>query len=157
MNGNNITEEKALEERAKFIGAFNGTMIDIWKEKIVDMDIIDTGSLLDSVAALPVRADGRFSEVVLVQCFLEYGLGQDYGTGREVWRGNPGDIYPGQKGRKKVRERRRWFSTKYYSSVMNLRDFMADSMGREFVGIVADAFNDQRLKKSTEFYKNHSL
>lgn len=61
------------------------------------------------------------------------------------------------KGRKKVRERRRWFSTKYYSSVMNLRDFMADSMGREFVGIVADAFNDQRLKKSTEFYKNHSL
>lgn len=34
---------------------------------------------------------------------------------------------------------------------------MADSMGREFVGIVADAFNDQRLKKSTEFYKNHSL
>ena len=43
MNGNNITEEKALEERAKFIGAFNGTMIDIWKEKIVDMDIIDTG------------------------------------------------------------------------------------------------------------------
>ena len=87
MNGNNITEEKALEERAKFIGAFNGTMIDIWKEKIVDMDIIDTGSLLDSVAALPVRADGRFSEVVLVQCFLEYGLWQDYGTGREVWRG----------------------------------------------------------------------
>lgn len=132
-------------------------MIDIWKEKIVDMDIIDTGSLLDSVTALPVRADGRFSEVVLVQCFLEYGLWQDYGTGREVWRGNPGDIYPGQKGRKKVRERRRWFSTKYYSSVMNLRDFMADSMGREFVGIVADAFNDQRLKKSTEFYKNHSL
>lgn len=152
MNGNNITEEKALEERAKFIGAFNGTMIDIWKEKIVDMDIIDTGSLLDSVAALPVRADGQFSEVVIVQCFLEYGLWQDYGTGREVWRGNPGDI-----GRDKVRERRRWFSTKYYSSVMNLRDFMADSMGREFVGIVADAFNDQRLKKSTEFYKNHSL
>lgn len=74
MNGNNITEDKALEERAKFIGAFNGTMIDIWKEKIVDMDIIDTGSLLDSVAALPVRADGRFSEVVIVQCFLEYGL-----------------------------------------------------------------------------------
>ena len=89
MNGNNITEEKALEERAKFIGAFNGTMIDIWKEKIVDMDIIDTGSLLDSVTALPVRADGRFSEVVLVQCFLEYGLWQDYGTGREVWRGKP--------------------------------------------------------------------
>ena len=152
MNGNNITEEKALEERAKFIGAFNGTMIDIWKEKIVDMDIIDTGSLLDSVAALPVRADGRFSEVVLVQCFLEYGLWQDYGTGREVWRGNPGDI-----GRDKVRERRRWFSRKYCASVFKLRDFIADNMGREFIGVMSDIFDEKRMKASTAFYKNHSL
>lgn len=157
MNGNNITEEKALEERAKFIGAFNGTMIDIWKEKIVDMGVMDTKSLLNSVAALPVRADGRFSEVVLVQCFLEYGLWQDYGTGREVWRGNPGDIYPGQKGRKKVRERRRWFSWKYYASVFKLRDFIADNMGREFIGVMSDIFDEKRMKASTAFYKNHSL
>lgn len=152
MNGNNITEEKALEERAKYIGAFNSTMIDIWKEKIVDMEVMDTKSLLNSVAALPVRADGRFSEVVLMQTFLEYGLWQDYGVGREVPRGNPGDI-----GRVKVRERRRWFSLKYYSSVMNLRDFMADSMGREFIGIMSDAFNDKRLKGSTEFYKKRNM
>ena len=157
MNGNNITEEKALEERAKFIGAFNGTMIDIWKEKIVDMDIIDTGSLLDSVTALPVRADGRFVEVTLIQQFLEYGLWQDYGTGKEVWRGNPGDIYPGQKGRKIVRERRRWFSWKYYASVFKLRDFIADNMGREFIGVMSDIFDEKRMKASTEFYKNHSL
>ncbi len=157
MNGNNITEEKALEERVKFIGAFNGTMIDIWKEKIVDMGVMDTKSLLNSVAALPVRADGRFSEVVLIQCFLEYGLWQDYGTGREVWRGNPGDIYPGQKGRKKVRERRQWFSWKYYASVFKLRDFIADNMGREFIGVMSDIFDEKRMKASTAFYKNHSL
>lgn len=157
MNGNNITEEKALEERAKYIGAFNSTMIDIWKEKIVDMEVMDTKSLLNSVVALPVRTDGRFSEVSLMYVFLEYGLWQDYGTGKEVWRGNPGNIYPGQEGRKKVRERRRWFSTKYYSSVMNLRDFMADSMGREFIGIMSDAFNDKRLKGSTEFYKKRNM
>lgn len=101
MNGNNITEEKALEERAKFIGAFNGTMIDIWKEKIVDMGVMDTKSLLNSVAALPVRADGRFSEVVLVQCFLEYGLcritGQAGRYGGEI----PGIYIPDKKvGRK---------------------------------------------------------
>lgn len=157
MSGNNITEDKALEARAKYVGSFNATMVDIWKEKIVDLDVIDTKRLLNSVASLPVRADGRFSEITLMYVFLEYGIWQDYGTGKEVWRGNPGNIYPGQEGRKKVRERRRWFSTKYYSSVMNLRDFMADSMGREFVGIVADAFNDQRLKKSTDFYKNRNL
>lgn len=101
MNGNNITEEKALEERAKFIGAFNGTMIDIWKEKIVDMDIIDTGSLLDSVTALPVRADGRFSEVVLVQCFLEYGLWQITGQAGRYGGEIPGIYIPDKKvGRK---------------------------------------------------------
>ena len=33
---------------------------------------------------MPVRADGRFFEVGLSQTFLEYGLWQDYGTGRET-------------------------------------------------------------------------
>ncbi len=152
MSGFKTTEEKALEERAKFIGAFNGTMIDIWKEKIVDMDVIDTKSLLNSVTALPVRADGRFVEVALIQQFLEYGLWQDYGVGREVWRGNPGDI-----GRAKVRERRRWFSWKYYASVFKMRDFIADNMGREFIGVMTDVFDEKRMKESTEFYKNHPL
>ena len=141
MNGNNITEEKALEERAKFIGAFNGTMIDIWKEKIVDMDIIDTGSLLDSVTALPVRADGRFSEVVLVQCFLEYGLWQNFGTGKEIPRGNKGHI-----GRERKRKKKPWFSRKYYASVMNLRDFLSDNIAHEFVGVVAQALDDKYVR-----------
>ena len=86
--------------------------------------------------ALPVRADGRFFEVGLSQAFLEYGLWQDYGTGKETPRGNSGDI-----GREKKRKRRRWFSKKYYSSVMNIRDFFADNLGREFQGIIADAFD----------------
>ena len=34
--------------------------------------------------ALPIRADGRFFEVGLSQSFLEYGLWQDYGTGKET-------------------------------------------------------------------------
>ena len=85
--------------------------------------------------ALPVRADGRFFEVGLSQAFLEYGLWQDYGTGKETPRGNSGDI-----GREKKRKRRRWFSKKYYSSVMNIRDFFADNLGREFQGIISDAF-----------------
>jgi hypothetical protein len=86
--------------------------------------------------ALPVRADGRFFEVGLSQAFLEYGLWQDYGTGKETPRGNSGDI-----GREKKRKRRRWFSKKYYSSVMNIRDFFADNLGREFQGIISDAFD----------------
>ena len=133
MNG--MTEKQAQEEREKYVLAFNDTMIKIWQEQITLLDVIDTRSLLRSPIALPVRADGRFFEVALSQAFLEYGLWQDYGTGKETPRGNSGDI-----GREKKRQRRRWFSKKYYSSVMNIRDFFADNLGREFQGIISDAF-----------------
>ena len=74
------------------------------------------------------------------QEFLEYGLWQDYGVGRETPRGNSGDI-----GRAKVRQRRPWFSKRYYASVLNLRDFFGENLGREFQGIMADTF--ERLNK----------
>ena len=131
-----ITQQQAQEEREKYVLAFNDTMIKIWHEQITLLDVIDTRSLLRSPIALPVRADGRFFEVALSQAFLEYGLWQDYGTGKETPRGNSGDI-----GREKKRQRRRWFSKKYYSSVMNIRDFFADNLGREFQGIISDAFD----------------
>ena len=135
------TNRDAQSEREKFIMAFNDTMIRIWQEQITLLDVIDTRHLLNSVKALPVRTDGRFFEVGLSQLFTEYGLWQDYGTGKEVPRGNSGDI-----GRPKVRQRRRWFSRKYYGSVMRLNEFLADNMGREFVGIISDALTDHKFR-----------
>lgn len=137
-----ITQQQAQDEREKYVLAFNDTMIKIWQEQITLLDVIDTRSLLRSPMAFPVRADGRFFEVGLSQAFLEYGLWQDYGTGKETPRGNSGDI-----GREKKRKRRRWFSKKYYSSVMNIRDFFADNLGREFQGIISDAFDDKNFRK----------
>ena len=58
-------------EREKFIMAFNDTMIRIWQEQITLLDVIDTRHLLNSVKALPVRADGRFFEVGLSQLFTD--------------------------------------------------------------------------------------
>ena len=92
---------------------------------------------MNSVNALPVRADGRFIEIGLTQSFLEYGLWQDFGTGKEIPRGNHGDI-----GCEKKRVAKKWFSKKYYSSVLNLRDFLADNIGQSFVGVVAKALDD---------------
>ena len=144
MNGNKPpTEQQALKEREKFVTAFNDTMLRIWQEQITLLGVIDTGTLLASPKSLPVRADGRFFEVGLSQSFLEYGLWQDYGTGRETPRGNPGDL-----GRTKRRKRRRWFSRKYYASVMNLREFLEENLGREFCGILSSAL-------SKDFRQNH--
>ena len=143
MNGNShITEQQAQKEREKFVTAFNDTMVKIWQEQITLLDVIDTGALLASPKAVAMRADGRFFEVSLSQAFLEYGLWQDYGTGRETPRGNSGDI-----GRAKVRQRRKWFSRKYYASVMRLKEFYEDNLGRHFVGLLSD-FTREYNKKS---------
>ena len=141
MNGAN-REQQAQDEREKYVMAFNDTMLKIWQEQITLLGVIDTHSLLRSPTALPVRTDGRFFEVGLSQAFLEYGLWQDYGTGRETPRGNSGDL-----GREKVRGRRRWFSRKYYASVMNIKEFFADNLGKEYQGILSDIFNDKELRK----------
>ena len=141
MNGNNITEQQAQKEREKFVTAFNDTMIKIWQEQITLLGVIDTGALLASPKAIAMRADGRFFEVSLSQAFLEYGLWQDYGTGRETPRGNSGDI-----GRTKVRQRRKWFSRKYYASVMNIKEFYEDNIGRSFTGILSDFARKASMK-----------
>ncbi len=132
-----ITEQSAQEAREKFVNAFNDTMLRIWQEQITLLDVIDTSHLLHSVKALPVRADGRFIEIGLSQLFTEYGLWQDFGTGKEIPRGNSGDI-----GRERKRVAKTWFSKKYYSSVLNLRDFLAENIGQSFVGVVAKALDD---------------
>ena len=143
MNGRS-TQQQAQDEREKYVMAFNDTMLKIWQEQITLLGVIDTHSLLRSPTALPVRTDGRFFEVGLSQAFLEYGLWQDYGTGRETPRGNSGDL-----GHEKVRGRRRWFSRKYYASVMNIKEFFADNLGKEYQGILSDIFNDRELRKQS--------
>ena len=139
-------DNTAVESRRKYIEAWNKTMLDIWQERIYRLRVMHTGALWRSPLSMPVRADGRFLDVSLSQTFLEYGLWQDLGVGREVPHGNSGDI-----GREKKRQRRRWFSTKYYASVMNLRDFMAESLGSEFTGMFANIDSDAQ-RRSTAFY-----
>lgn len=140
-----------MEARRKFVEAWNKTMIDIWQEKIFKYKIYDTGNLYRSPLALPIRADGRFYNITLSQTFIEYGIWQDLGTGREVPIGNPGDL-----GHDKVRQRRPWLSPKYYASVMNLRDFYAESLGQEFVGMFANLDSDD-LRRSSEYYRRKGL
>lgn len=138
-----ITEQQAIDERGKYVRAFNDTMIKIWKEQITLLHVIDTQRLLRSPISIGMNSDGKFSEVHLSQAFLEYGLWQDYGTGKEVPRGNSGDL-----GKPKVRKERHWFSRKYYMSVMNIKEFMGDSLGRQFQGIISDALNQKKFSRN---------
>ena len=140
MAANNITEQDAVRQRQLFVEAFNATQIMMWQEQITLLDVIDTGALLNSVAGIRCDHNGKVTVVTLEQEFLEYGLFQEYGTGRETPRGNSGDI-----GHEKVRQRRPWMSKKLFASVMKLKEMFADSMGREFCGIVADALSKDKM------------
>lgn len=131
MSGNN---DKAMLERQKYVQAFNTTMLKIWREQIILLGAIDTGALYRSVLAVGMKADGKYTSVSLSQKFNLYGLYVDYCTGSNTPRGNPGDI-----GRENKRKRKRWFSRKYFASVMNIREFFADNLGKDLADTVSNA------------------
>lgn len=112
MNG---TVKDSVEQRRKYVTAFNATMVKIWREQMALLGVIDTGTLYRSTIGISMTADGKFIDISLEQAFNTYGLFVDYGTGRNTPRGNPGDI-----GRANGRHRKRWFSRKYFASVMNI-------------------------------------
>jgi len=114
------------------------------------LGVIDTGQLLESPIGIRCDKNDKITAITLSQSFLEYGLWQNYGTGRETSRGNHGDI-----GHAKVRQKRPWFSRKFYASFMNLKEFMADSLGREFLGMVSDALDADKMRRNSRYYQTH--
>ena len=136
----NDTDQR-LKERERYVKAFNDTMVKIWKEKIVLLGAVDTKSLLNSVTGVNYTFDDKIINITLEQSFLEYGIYVDAGTGKEVWRGNPGDI-----GRDKLRKEKPWFLRKYTASWLNLRDFLADNIGRDMADTITNALSARTLR-----------
>ena len=126
--------DRQTEERRRYVQAFNTTMIKIWREQMTLLGVVDTGALYRSTISIRSNMDGKVTSVTLEQSFKTYGLFVDYGTGRNTPRGNPGDI-----GRANGRKRKRWFSRKYYASVMNIREFFADNLGKEAANVISNA------------------
>lgn len=140
MNG---SPKNSVEERRKYVKAFNSTMVKIWREQNALLGAVRTGALYRSTVGVSMTADGKFIDISLSQAFNTYGLFVDYGTGKNTPRGNPGDI-----GKANGRKRKRWFSRKYYASVMNIQEFYADSVGREFCFAVSNALNPDVMRRA---------
>ena len=134
-------------EREKYVKAFNATMIKMWREQITLLGVIDTGALYRSTVAIGMTAEDKFTSVTLSQAFNTYGIFVDYGTGSNTPRGNSGDLGEGFTNKRK---RKRWFSRKYYASVMNIQEFFADNLGRECCLTISSALSpDTMLKQVT--------
>lgn len=138
MNVNNSTAQ--VQERREYVKGFNGMMIKIWQEQIVKLDAIRTGQLYRSVVIHSTSMDAKVVDVHLSYNFVEYGVYVDRGTGRETPRGNPGDI-----GRAKLRQPKPWMSKKFFKSFFNIRNFFADSLGREFCAVVPKILNSSKF------------
>ncbi len=150
----NPRPEKARAERIKYVSAFFLTMRKIWAERIVLLGAVDTMRLYWSVKANVGHSltDEDVKSVEQQWEFLEYGLWVNYGTGREVYRGNPGDI-----GRDKVRKAKPWFSKKFFASYMNMKEFMADNLGKEFLGMVSNALDYDKMRFGSQYYRDHPM
>ena len=140
-----MSGDKQLEERRKYVTAFNSTMVKIWREQINLLGVIDTGALYRSTMAVRMTADGKFTQITLAQSFNTYGIFVDYGTGSNTPRGNSGDLGDGFVNRRK---RRRWFSRKYFASVMNIQEFYADNLGRQFCNAISNALNPDLIRRT---------
>lgn len=138
---NDIDEQERT--RREYSRAFVRQMVLIWKEKIAALNVVDTGMLLQSVYNTMLSLDPSAFDIDMGWQFREYGIYQNYGTGRDTPRGNSGDL-----GRPKVRIARRWFDIKYFASIMNMRDFLAESVGDQFIGIFSNAFHSGGLSIS---------
>ena len=130
-----------MEAHRKDVRAFNATVVKIWREQIALLGVTDTGALYRSTVGISMTADGKFIDITLEQAFNAYGLFVDYGTGRNTPRGNPGDIG-------KANDRKRWFSRKYFASVMNIQEFYADSLGQEFCRAISNALNPDIMRRA---------
>lgn len=121
-----LSEKEALDERERYVRAFNDTMVRIWREKITLLGVLDSGRLYNSVVGVSLTADSKFTSVSLKQEFQEYGLYAERGTGRNTPKGNPGDI-----GRPNPRKKRPWMTRKHLASMFNLQEFFADNLGQQ--------------------------
>ena len=120
--------------------AWYDKMVEIWRDRIDAMNILDTGELRQSVAGANFAMDDAGGQMAFQ--FLQYGIYVDLGTGKGYKRGNGGDLeFLGKDYRKqhklgKARKKRPWFSKSWYISTQVIKDVYARFVGDKFVGIM---------------------
>ena len=70
--------------------AWYDKMVEIWRDRIDAMNILDTGALRGSVAGKGFAIDEMGGQMAFQ--FLQYGIFVDLGTGKGYKRGNGGDL-----------------------------------------------------------------
>lgn len=146
-SGNDIRQKATVEDRKKWLDAWAAMMVDIWKEKIERLQVYETWRLHESINYEQIRfGSDVFDSVSITHTFCEYGIYVDAGVGKEFKKGNEGDL-----GFTPIRQPKAWFSKKYFSSIMVLKEHISYMYGEEFCAIMADAISDKDDRKIGRF------
>ena len=121
--------QNGTNDRDAYIKAWAHTMVNIWTEKILSYGAYDTGDLYESVRLLPMTGEKDFKAIEHI--FNRYGIYVDQGSGKEMKKGNSGDL-----GFTPEREPKPWFSGRYYYYVKKLAEKLAVINGRDFLYIM---------------------
>ena len=90
-NKRNDNRPKATaEDRIKYQDAWAKMMVDIWREKIERLHVIDTYRLHQDMNENLTTSGSEIS--VIQHKFMEYGIYQDCGTGHGYRKGNGGNL-----------------------------------------------------------------
>lgn len=136
--------------RNDYLRGWTDMMVKIWVEKLqqtVYSDGSGKGVLAHSFSGIAVTSNEDVTKIV--HRFSLYGIYVERGTGKEFKLGNPGDIGPVTKRGKprKLRQPKPWFSKKFYSSRMKLKEKMAEMYAGEFCRMVVSVLQRDETGK----------
>lgn len=107
------------------IAAWADITLKIWQEKITELKVWETGALYESLENTLLGMAGNDVDKIEFS-FKLYGIFVDMGVGKEIFRGNDGDL-----GETPIRKRKEWYSRIFYREVMRLREILMEKFGEE--------------------------
>lgn len=107
------------------IAAWADITLKIWHNKITELKVWETGALYESLKNTLLAMAGTDVDKIEFS-FKLYGIFVDMGVGREIFRGNDGDL-----GYTPIRKRKEWYSRIFYREVMRLREILMEKFGEE--------------------------
>lgn len=125
-------EDMSAEELRRFEEQWTKNMRLYWQERLDKLRVNRTYSLHDSIVG--VLHPGNPTTIEFK--FLQYGVYVDNGTGREISRGNGGDL-----GFTPKRKPKEWYYRKYYGSRMVLNEAEFAFYGQAYNGMMVQALD----------------
>ncbi|WP_372775663.1 hypothetical protein [Mangrovibacterium sp.] len=117
------------------VRAWADITLKIWRERITELKAWDTGELYKSLENALFTAAGNDVDKVEFS-FKLYGVFVDMGVGREIFKGNDGDV-----GYDVVRKRKEWYSRVFYREVMRLKEILVEKFGEQVASQIVFAMH----------------